>query len=226
MPQRSGFSREVLGEAIWMYGLGTGMFGKPLDLRASSRYECSPGHGARMSITNPRARSFLRRLLTVLAIIVAVVGALVLANHYTGFLNPALAQAVVWLEAGNDFLDQPLMRGVSVGVIVISLATLFLPLMMKGINRSQYLTAVRRGIVGTVVFFLSQQLYVYASSFGRAYLILAMVGVLIVTLIMVEVLSRFKHQEEEAAFRTDLAAGLSTGLVCALVFQAIESLLK
>lgn len=173
-----------------------------------------------------RAVGFLRSFLTMVGVITLIGFIVWVAQTQTGFLDPVIAMATLWLAQANAFLDTSMMTGISAGMIILSLLVLVLPLLMKGINKPQYTTAVRRGVVSSLVFFVSQILYTWAELQGRGLLIVSMIVVLILSFVIIEFLSRLLKAEHEAAFRTDMLASMASGLVSGIVLKLIEVLVR
>jgi len=177
-------------------------------------------------MSKERAFFFAKRVFILFAILLLVTFILFLINMQTNLFTPYLEQASVYLNQANIFLDQSLMTGISIGMIILAVSVLFLPLILRGIKKQQYMVAVRRGVLSTIIFFVSQLLYTWSLDFGKSYLLLSIIIVLIVTFIIIEILSRFKSAEEEASFRTDLFASMSAGLVSSIVLTLIQIMIK
>lgn len=178
------------------------------------------------AMANKRVFSFIRNVVVVLAIIVLIGVVVWVVQSTTGLLDPLIVEAQRLLELANGVLDTPLMAGISASMIVLSLVVLFIPLLMKGIQKKQYLTAVRRGIVASGVFFVSQLLYAWAETEGRSILLVSMVLVLVGSFILIELLARMLRAEEEASFRTDMVASMASGLMSGMVLKLVGILLE
>lgn len=168
-----------------------------------------------------RAGRFLKRVLIVVLLLAVVAGGLVSVQLVAHPFDREIKLATDWLGQANGLIDRDLMAGLSLGMIVLVLIVAVLPLLMRNVNRSQYFVATQRGVIASVVFFATQLLYNWAESINRFYLIVAMVGVIVVTFVMVETLSLLMHneQKEENAFRTDLLASFASGLVSGVVIK-------
>lgn len=173
-----------------------------------------------------RALGFLRSFLTLIGVLTLIGFIVWVAQTQTGFLDPVITHGLVWLGEVNTFLDTSMMTGISAGMIVLSLLVLVLPLLMKGIQKPQYTTAVRRGIVASLVFFVSQLLYTWAELQGRGLLILSMMVVLVLSFVLIEFLARLLRGENEVAFRTDMLASMASGLVSGIVLKLLEVLVR
>lgn len=175
-------------------------------------------------MSKTRAMIFLKRTITLCILILSILFIMWVVNDQTGLFAPLLNPATIWLTQANQFLDKSMMTGISVGMIVLALLVLFLPLLMKGTLKKQYLTAVSRGTIATFIFYISQRLYSWAEKFGKSYLILSISLVIFCSFVIIEVFARFKKSEEEASFRTDMLASMSAGLVSSIIFVLLRSL--
>ena len=52
---------------------------------------------------------------------------------------------------------------------------------MRGVNNKQYFVATWRGVISSFVFLVTQSLYEYAEKISRFYLIVAIIGVVILS---------------------------------------------
>ena len=170
-----------------------------------------------------RAARFLKTVLIITLIVAVVIGALASIQLIAHPFNTQIDLARTWLAKLNTVIGENLMAGISLGMIVLVLLVAVLPLLMRNVNRSQYFVATQRGVISSVVFFLTQMLYTWAEGFSRFYLILSMALVILLTFVLVETLSLLMHSDrkEEMAFRTDLLAAFAAGLVSGIVIKLI-----
>lgn len=170
-----------------------------------------------------RAGRFLKRVMTVVLLIAVAVGAVVAIQLIAHPFDAQLHMLRTWLAQANTLIDEDLMSGISIGMIALVLLVAVIPLLMRNIDRSQYVVATQRGVISSIVFFLTEILYNWAEKISRFYLVVAMVGVILITFVIVETLSLLMHSDrkEEMAFRTDLLASFASGLVAGIVIKLI-----
>ena len=175
-------------------------------------------------MSTKRVVTFLKRILVIFLILFIVIGGLVAVQLIWAPFTHEVRVVEAWIASANNFADQDLFTGISLGMIVLALAVAFLPLVSRKINRKQYMVATQRGVLAALVFFFSTMLYTWAGNLSRFWLIVAIVGVAIFTFILIETLALLMRQDEEVAFRTDLLASIASGLVSGIVLKLIQVL--
>lgn len=173
-------------------------------------------------MSTKKALRFLRRVLIIGLVLFIIAGGLAIVQLMFGTFDPAIAQVTTWIAEANNVANTNLITGISIGMILLAILASVLPLVSRKINRKQYLVATQRGVLASLVFFFSQMLYTWAENLSRFWLIVAIVGVAIVTMIIIETLALLMRQDEEVAFRTDLIASIAAGLVSGIVLKLIE----
>lgn len=160
-----------------------------------------------------RALVFLKRLLMT-CLVLAVFGAILYAVQVLfGVFNPLLDALSADLTKIDQALARQLVTGLSIGTIALVLFILFFPLLMKGVEKKQYLISVQRGIISSVVFMLTEWVYHLAEQISRLYLFVAVGIAMFFTVILIEFISLAIRKENEVAFRTDMLAAIVSGLV-------------
>ncbi|OHD54130.1 MAG: hypothetical protein A2Y33_10480 [Spirochaetes bacterium GWF1_51_8] len=114
-----------------------------------------------------------------------------------------------------------LVAGISIGTIVFLVFILLIPILMRKVNNKVYIKSVQRGLLSAFVFFISDSLYKWMESFGQIYVIIAIAGIVLVTIILIELFALSMKKEEESAVRTDLIAAVVSGLMFGLVLKVI-----
>lgn len=168
--------------------------------------------------------SFLRNLILVLLILAVIVTGLLIAQEVWHPFDEAIVRFEQFVADANQLLQKELFTGISIGLLFLALAVAVVPLLMPKVNKAQYLTASRRGLVAAVVFWVSQLLYNWAESLSRFWLIISILGIIVVVFILVELLALLMRQDEEVAFRTDMLASFTSGLAAGIVLKLLEML--
>lgn len=172
-----------------------------------------------------RAARFLRRVLVATVVAAVAVGAFIAIQLLFNPFGPQVAQAVAWLKEGDSLAKRQLMQGLSFGMIALTIAVGIIPLMMRNVDRKQYLVSMQRAIIASIILFATQALFDWAEKLGDFYLIAIMVGVILVAFVMIETLSLMMRQEHEVAFRTDMLACTSASLIAGIIFKLASVLI-
>ena len=168
-----------------------------------------------------RATRFLNKVIvfTILLCALAVIFAGIESLFHP--FTPWIDKSLDWLTNTEKLLSTDSFMGISLGMIVLTLAVCLVPLFLPSVNKKQYRTNTLRGILASAVFFFSQQLYSWAEGFGKLHLIGAMLLAIFITIIIIEFLALLTRVDEERSLRTDLlsscAAGLASGIVIKLI---------
>jgi hypothetical protein len=166
-----------------------------------------------------RAARFLRRVVIIAVAAAAVLGALVAVQLLFNPFGSQLSQAREWMKQGDSLAKRQLMQGLSFGMIALAILVGLIPLVMKGVNRKQYLVATQRAIIASVILFGTQALFGWAEKLGDFYLILIMAGVVVVAFVLIETLSLLMDEDKEVAFRTDMLACISSSLIAGIILK-------
>lgn len=169
-----------------------------------------------------RATRFLKK--TALIAFLAVLAVAILAAIQQVFhpFTPWINQAKGWLAKTERLLGTASIVGISTGMIVLTIFACAVPMFMSRVNKTQYRTDIVRGVIASVVFFLTQTLYGAAERYGKLSLIFAMALAIAVTMVIIEFLSLLARNDEEISLRTDLLGAVASGLVSGIVIKLIE----
>jgi hypothetical protein len=169
-----------------------------------------------------RFRRYLRRLGRV-ALALGLL-ALVLYGVQSIFhpFDEAIARALAYAEGLDANLSHEAFAGISMGSLVLILVICLFPFLLKRIDEAAYLRGLWRGLISASVYFLSNKLFALASSASRVYFLLATLGIIVLTLIVVEGLSLAVREEDERSFRTDVTASIASGLLFGVLVKIVE----
>jgi len=166
-----------------------------------------------------RFTPLLRRILGFL-IIVAVLGALVWGVQMIWHpLDPVIAYVNQDVGAAGATLSKEVVAGVSLASLVLFLILMLIPLAIRGVDNRQFLGSFFRGILASVVFLVSDWLYGQLEHLGRFWLIAGLVLTVVVTIVLIELITRAGKVKDEVGTRTDLMASITSGLAFALLFK-------
>jgi len=169
-----------------------------------------------------RVSRFLRSVLSFFLVLGAAAGIVAFIQSRWHIFDSALAFLESEIARLNGLLETELLTGISLGLLALVAVVIVVPLLMPKVNRKQFITATQRGIIASLVFFLSQLLYTWAEGYSKFWLIVSMIGIIILVFILIETLSLMMRQDEEVAFRTDLLASFTSGLGASIVIKLIE----
>jgi hypothetical protein len=169
-----------------------------------------------------RFRRYLRRLARVGILLGAL--AIVLYGVQAIFhpFDEAIARLLAYVQELDDNLSREAFAGISIGSLVLILIICLFPFLLKRIDEAAYLRGLWRGLIAAAVYFLSNKLFALAVSANRIYFILATLGIIVLTLIVVEGLSLAVREEEERSFRTDVTASIASGLLFGVLVKLVE----
>jgi hypothetical protein len=173
-----------------------------------------------------RATHFLNKVIALTFAIIGIFLVLAVIESLFHPFTPWIDEARVRIADAERLLTANSLRGISFGMIALTLVVCVLPLLMPSVNKKQYRTNTARGVLASVVFFLSQGLYGWAESFGKLHLIGAMLLAIAVTIIVIEFLALLTRVDEERSLRTDLLSSCAAGLASGIVLKLIEVLVN
>jgi hypothetical protein len=178
----------------------------------------------------PRADSRFRRYLRRLGRVGIALGLLaaVLYGVQSVFhpFDEAIARVLAYVEDLDANLSHETFAGISIGSLALILVICLFPFLLKRIDEAAYLRGLWRGLIATAVFFLSNKLFTLASSGSRVYFLLTVLGIIILTLIVVEGLSLAVREEDERSFRTDVTASIASGLLFGVLVKIAEFIIE
>ena len=169
----------------------------------------------------PQAKKFLLRVGIVLLVLAIIAGILIGLQLLFHPFDEVIATIATWLDTADKTMNQELLTGISIGLIVLILVVFLIPLTLRSINKKQYLVATQRGIVASFVFLATSWLYDAVEKYNRFWLVVAVAGVALVTFILIEVMALLMKKDEEVAFRTDIVASIVSGLIFSGVIKLV-----
>jgi hypothetical protein len=180
-----------------------------------------------MAQKRPRTRleRYISQLMLVFIVLLLIIGVLALIQATLHPLDPVVSKAERTLSTLNKTLSSSLFSGVSLGTIVVILSVLTLSMAGRGVHKRQYMVSYWRGILSSLIFFLSDAFYRYVRSQGVLYYSASLALFIALMLILVEIISRWGSVTEERERRTELLASIVSGLSFGLLVQAFEALL-
>jgi hypothetical protein len=164
-----------------------------------------------------RFTPLLRRILSFLFVLI-VLGTLVWGVQMIWHpLDPIIRYVDQDVGAAGATLSNKVVAGVSLASLVLFLILLFIPLAMRGVNNKQFVGSFFRGILASVVYVLADWLYGALETAGRFWLIVGLVLSVLVTVVLIELITRAGKAKDEVSTRTDLMASITSGLAFALL---------
>ena len=132
-------------------------------------------------------------------------------------LDPVIAYVDQDVGAAGATLSTQVVAGVSLASLVLFIILLFIPLAIRGVDNKQFLGSFFRGILASVVYIVSDFLYGILEKQGRFWLIVGLVLTVLVTVVLIELITRAGKRQHEVGTRTDLMASITSGLAFALL---------
>lgn len=111
--------------------------------------------------------------------------------------------------------------GISIGTILFIIFITLIPLLMRKVDNKTYIKSLQRGILSAFVFFISDALYKWLEEFGRVYMIIAIIAVVLITIILIEIFTLSMKEHEEITVKTDLIAAIVSGLLFGVILKII-----
>jgi len=164
-----------------------------------------------------RFTPLLRRIIGFLFILV-VLGALAWGVQMIWHpLDPVIKYVDQDVGAVGATLSNQAVAGVSLASLVLFIILLLIPLAMRGVNNRQFLGSFLRGLLASVVYVVADWLYGELEKVGRFWLIVGLLLSVIVTVVLIELITRAGKAKDEVGTRTDLMASITSGLAFALL---------
>jgi len=132
-------------------------------------------------------------------------------------LDPIIAYVNQDVGAVGATLSSQTIAGVSLASMVLFVILLLIPLAMRGVDNKQFLGSFARGILASVVYVISDWLYGELGKVGRFWLLVGLAVTVIVTVVLIEMITRAGKTKDEVGTRTDLMASIASGLAFALL---------
>jgi len=169
-----------------------------------------------------RFARYLRRLLKTAIVLAALAAVLAGVQLFFHPFDALIAKARDFADAFDSRLSREAFNGITLGSLGLIIAICIFPIFLRKIDEKAYGRSLWRGLVSAAVFYLSNELYRLATRLGRIQFMLAMLGVIIVSGIVVEAVSLAVKEEEERSFRTDIVASISSGLLFGVLVKLGE----
>jgi hypothetical protein len=166
-----------------------------------------------------RLKKFLIKVLVVFLTLAVIGLVLFLLQVFFGLFNNQVDLVKKIFSETDAKLSSDVFTGISVGTVALLLVVGLFPVLMKGVDNRQYFVGLRRGVISSFVFYLSDNLYIWLGSINRFYMILSMVVVIIITFILIEALALSAKKEDEVSFRTDLTSAVVAGLIFGVLLK-------
>ena len=164
-----------------------------------------------------RLTPLLRKLFSFLFVLV-VIGALAWGVQMIWHpLDPVIKYVDQDVGSAGATLSSQVVAGVSLASLVLFLILLIIPIAMRGVNNRQFFGSFFRGILASVVYIVADWLFGELEKVGRFWLIVGLVLAVIVTIVLIEIITRAGKVKDEVSTRTDLMASITSGLAFALL---------
>lgn len=134
-------------------------------------------------------------------------------------LAPVIAYVNQDVGAVGATLSNQLVAGVSLASLVLFLILMLVPLAMRGVNNRQFLGSFSRGILSSIVFLVSNWIYSQLEGLGRFWLLAGIILMIVVTVVLIELITRAGKEANEVNTRTDLMASITSGLAFSLLLN-------
>jgi len=132
-------------------------------------------------------------------------------------LDPIIAYVDQDVGAVGATLSSQTVAGISLASMVLFIILMLIPLAMRGVNNKQFLGSFLRGILASVVYVISDWLFAELEKVGRFWLLAGLALTVVVTLVLIEMITRAGKVQNEVGTRTDLLASITSGLAFALL---------
>jgi len=165
---------------------------------------------------------YLARVARILIAIVALGLLLLFLQLNFGLFDAQIAQALSLVEKADQKLSDEAVAGISIGSLLLAFGLCVAPLLSRRIHARGFVTSLWRGVISAFVFFLSTALYEYAARANRFYLVLAILGVILVTSVVVEALALAGREEHIVSFRTEITASIASGLLFGIIMKLFQ----
>lgn len=134
-------------------------------------------------------------------------------------LDPFIAYVNQDVGAVGATLSSQMVAGVSLASLVLFIIFLMIPLAIRGVNNRQFLGSFTRGVLSSGVFLLSDWIYGELGKLGRFWLLVGIVLMIVVTVVLIELITRAGRESDEVNTRTDLMASITSGLAFSLLLN-------
>jgi hypothetical protein len=113
--------------------------------------------------------------------------------------------------------------GISTGTLFFIAILIVLPILMRKINTRSYFKNLFQGVISSLIFFISQTIYLLCEKVSKFYLLVAIIGIAVITLILIKIVSSmYKKEADQIEFRTAYIASITAGLIFSVLLQLIS----
>lgn len=134
-------------------------------------------------------------------------------------LDPFIAYVNQDVGAVGATLSNQTVAGVSLASLVLFLILMFIPLAIRGVDNRQFLGSFTRGVLSSGVFLFSNFIYDELNKVGRFWLLVGIFLMIVVTVVLIELITRAGKVKDEVNTRTDLMASITSGLAFSLLLN-------
>ena len=132
-------------------------------------------------------------------------------------LDPLIKYVDQDVGVAGATLSNKVIAGVSLASLLLFIILLLIPLAMRGVNNRQFLGSFLRGLLASVVYLVSDWLYGELEKLGRFWLVVGLALTVVLTVVLIELITRAGRERDEVSTRTDLMASITSGLAFALL---------
>ncbi len=141
-------------------------------------------------------------------------------QSYFHIFDEPLRQMTENLAFLNNFINNQIITGISVGTALFILMLLVIPIFAKDINTKSYFKNIKQGVVSSFIFYLSQLINAYFEKIGQVYLVISILATIIITIVLIQIgANMFRNKEDAMEFRTGYIASITAGLVFSVLLQ-------
>jgi hypothetical protein len=166
--------------------------------------------------------SAVKKFFKILIVLLIFAGVLIGLQYYMRILDKPLQLFNGYLEKANRIVSKDMFWGISTGTIFFIAILIILPILMRKINTRSYFKNLFQGLISSCIFFISQMIYNCCAKISKFYLLVAIVGIAIITLILIRIVAgMYKKQVDQVEFRTAYVASITAGLIFSVLLQLI-----
>lgn len=165
----------------------------------------------------------LKNFFKVVLLLIIFAGVLFGLQYYFHMLDKPFKQIHQYIAKANNIVYKDMFWGISTGTVFFIAILIILPVLMRKINTRSYFKNLYQGIVSSFIFFISQVIYAYFAKISKFYLLIAIIGIVIITLILIRIVAgMYKKEEDQVEFRTSYVASITAGLIFSVLLQLIS----
>jgi hypothetical protein len=164
-----------------------------------------------------------KKFLKVFILLVILAGALYGAEYHFHILHKPFKIFNAYLAQANSVAYKDMFWGISTGTVFVIAILIILPVLMRNINTRSYFKNLYQGIISSLIFFISQTIYQYCAKISKFYLLVAIIGIAVITLILIRIVAAmYKQKTDKMEFRTAYIASITAGLIFSVLLQVIS----